>query len=157
MNSCVLMVRVVQAPEMRYTPDNQIPIAQMLVEFDGSRPEDPPVNLKVVGWGNLATEIQESYSIGDSVIIEGRLKMNLIDRDGYKEKRAELVASRLHKLGTDMNAMPTAARPSNVVPLDNYTKASPPMPETPNREPATPVPSTATPSTSDQDLDEIPF
>ena len=74
------MAEIIQDPQLRYTPDNQVPIAEMLVQFPGSRAEDPPATLKVVGWGNLAQEIQERYHQGDQVVIEGRLNMNTIDR-----------------------------------------------------------------------------
>ena len=50
MNHCVLEVEVVEAPTLRYTQDNQTPIAEMAVRFDGLRADDPPGELKVVGW-----------------------------------------------------------------------------------------------------------
>jgi single-stranded DNA-binding protein len=82
----------------------------MLVQFPGQRAEDPPTTLKVVGWGNFANEIKENYSAGDRVIIEGRLSMNTIDRpEGFKEKRAELTASRIYKLGADTTFEPHVA------------------------------------------------
>lgn len=102
MNHCILMADIIQNPELRYTSDTQTPIAEMMVQFPGSRPEDPPATLKVIGWGNLAQEIQANYHEGDRVIIEGRLTMNTIDRpEGFKEKRAELTAQRLHRLPGD--------------------------------------------------------
>lgn len=102
MNTCILMAQIIQDPELRYTADNQTPLAQMLVEFPGSRPEDTPTTLKVIGWGNFASEIKENYSAGDRIVIEGRLGMNTIERpEGFKEKRAELTAYRIHKLGAD--------------------------------------------------------
>lgn len=99
MNSCVLMAEIIKDPELRYTPDNQTAIAEMLVQFPGMRAEDPPTTLKVVGWNNLAQEIQEQYHLGDRIVIEGRLQMNTIERpEGFKEKRAELVASHIYSL-----------------------------------------------------------
>jgi single-strand DNA-binding protein len=65
MNSCILMAEIIQDPQLRYTSDTQTPIAEMLVQFAGLRPDDPPATLKVVGWGNLAQEIQERYHQGD--------------------------------------------------------------------------------------------
>jgi single-stranded DNA-binding protein len=86
MNSCILMAQIVQEPELRYTPDNQTAISEMLVQFPALRAEDPPATLKVVGWGSLAEEIQQHYHQGDRVIIEGRLSMNSVDRpEGFKE------------------------------------------------------------------------
>ncbi len=110
MNSCVLMAKIVRRPELRYTQDNQTPYTQMLVEFEGSRPEDPPATLRAVAWGNLASEVAESYNENDRVILEGRLSMQTIDRpEGFKEKRAELVISHLYRLdGTVTGAQTTA-------------------------------------------------
>jgi single-stranded DNA-binding protein len=109
------MAQIIQDPELRYTADNQTPLTQMVVEFPGQKPEDPPTTLKVVGWGNLANEIKENYATGDQVVIEGRLSMNTIDRpEGFKEKRAELTASRLYKIGSSSNFASSAAAPTTI-------------------------------------------
>jgi len=162
MNSCILMARIVKTPQIRYTAD-QTPIAEMLVEFDNWRADTPPSTLKVVGWRNTATEIQENYQAGDLVVIEGRLRMNLMEREErgerFKEKRAELTVSRLHKIGNQPLPEAAVLQPSNVVPIGNYNKpsaaesqptdlGSPPVPE--------PAPISAPPP-DDRDLDEIPF
>ncbi len=104
MNHCLLEVEVIKAPTVRYTQDNQTPIAEMDVCFDGLRPDDAPGQLKVVGWGNLAQDLQNRVHVGQKVVIEGRLRMNTIPRqDGTKEKRAELTLSRVHPLAEKAN------------------------------------------------------
>ena len=101
MNHCVLEVEVMDAPTLRYTQDNQTPIAEMEVRFDGLRPDDAPGQLKVVGWGNLAQDLQNRVQPGQRLLIEGRLRMNTVPRqDGMKEKRAEFTLSRLHPVGS---------------------------------------------------------
>ncbi|MBW4472412.1 MAG: single-stranded DNA-binding protein [Stenomitos rutilans HA7619-LM2] len=163
MNSCILMAEIVQAPELRYTSDTQTPIAEMFVEFPGLRAEDPPSRLKVVGWGNLAQEIQERFHQGDRVVIEGSLRMNTVDRpEGFKEKRAELTAQRIHSLGAD-----TALEASTALPTaGTNTPAAKPNSTTPTTKPSsTPTakakagkfqsePATAP---SEADFDDIPF
>lgn len=120
MNTCVLMAEIVQEPELRYTPDNQTPIAEMTVQFAGLRPEDPPATLKVIGWGNLAQEIQANYHEGDRVVIEGRLSMNTVDRpEGFKEKRAELTVQRLHRIGAGLSLESTVTVPTPAASKDN--------------------------------------
>ena len=100
MNHCLLEVDVLEAPQVRYTQDNQTPVAEMTVQLDGLRPDDPPGQLKVVGWGNLAQDLQNRVQVGQRLMIEGRMRMNTVTRqDGVKEKRAEFTLSRLHPLG----------------------------------------------------------
>lgn len=119
MNSCILMAKIVRRPELRYTQDTQTAFTQMLVEFEGARAEDPPATLRAVAWGNLASEVAESYGEGDRVILEGRLSMQLFDRpEGFKEKRAELVISHLYRLdGSVTGGEKVAPAREKVVPL----------------------------------------
>ncbi|OZH51557.1 hypothetical protein AFK68_30205 [Hydrocoleum sp. CS-953] len=99
MNSCILMVQIIKDPELRYTADAQLPVAEMMVEFPNIGVDNKPAVLKVVAWQNLAQEINEKYHEGDYIIVEGRLNMNTIDRpEGFKEKRAELTASRIYPI-----------------------------------------------------------
>jgi len=166
MNSCILMAEIVQEPQLRYTPDNQTPIAEMMVEFSGIREEDPPARVKVVGWGNLAQEIQEKYHEGDRVIIEGRLHMNTFDRpEGFKEKRAELTAQKIHLLGAGATLTTTAAVPNSTTattqPAAQPSKTAPaksvsaPKAAKSASEPAK-TPAYSAPG-ADVDYDDIPF
>jgi single-stranded DNA-binding protein len=135
MNSCVLMAEITSEPQLRFTQEGQIPIAEMTVQFPPLRAEEAPGTLKVVGWGNLAEQIQSQFQIGDRVVIEGRLGMNTVERpEGFKEKRAELTASRIHLLGQDtpMDApanVPAAATSTAAAaaPADPAPVAAPPM------------------------------
>ncbi|MEL6472070.1 MAG: single-stranded DNA-binding protein [Cyanobacteria bacterium J06623_4] len=108
MNNCILMAEIVQAPQLRYTADNQTPIAEFVVKFPGLREGDAAGQLKVVGWGNLAQEIQERYRMGDRVLLEGRLSMNTLERpEGFKEKRAEMTVQRVSPIN-DLQSLPIA-------------------------------------------------
>lgn len=163
MNSCILLVKVLQNPELRYTQDTQTPVTDLLVEFEGDREGDAPSTLKVVGWGNLATEIQQTYHEGDRLMVEGRLTMRTIDRpDGLKEKKAELVANRIYALAGD-GIVGISPRPA-----ERSTERSPERP--PTTAPATattvpPSPKTAAPkpaaaptvASNDVNYDDIPF
>ncbi len=104
MNHCLLEVEVIEAPTTRYTQNNQTPIAEMKVQFDGLRADDLPGTLKVVGWGNLAQEMQNRIHLGHHLLVEGRLRMNTISRqDGTKEKSAEFTLSKFHPIGVKTN------------------------------------------------------
>ncbi|GBE95350.1 single-stranded DNA-binding protein [Nostoc cycadae] len=185
MNSCVLMADIIQEPQLRYTADN-LAVTEMLVQFANSqRPEDPPATLKVVSWGNLATDVQQNYHQGDRVIIEGRLGMVTFERrnEGFKEKRAELTIQRIHPVGTGFY---TSSVPDTYSqPAPSATTAPPGYPQAdvssyePSRPTAAPATSnvgvappvkntepayqpsnferTYTPATEEPDPDDIPF
>jgi single-strand DNA-binding protein len=149
MNSCILMAEIIKNPELRYTADNQMAVADMFVQFappPGSRPDERQPTIEVVGWGNLATEIKENYKQGDRVTIEGRLEMTTMERDGYKEKRAKLVASRIyHIVAVDTPAVPmgNTVAPSSPPPSSRTAAAAPRADEPP--------------AFDAEDLDKIPF
>ena len=99
MNHCLIQAVINSAPQMRYTKENQTPIAEMLVNFKGLRSEDPTRELKILGWGNIAQEMIDELEEGQSIVIEGRLRMNSVTRkDGTKEKQPELTASKIHQI-----------------------------------------------------------
>jgi single-strand DNA-binding protein len=165
MNSCILMAEIVQEPQLRYTSDNQTPITEMIVQFPGLRDDDPLATMKVVGWGNLAQEIQERFHEGDRVIIEGRLSMNTLDRpEGFKEKRAELTAQKIHSVSGDV-VTSTPASPatssSTAAPAPAAPRSQPPA-KTANRADRS-TPSETSKATSysapaeTADYDDIPF
>ncbi len=159
MNNCILMAEIVEAPQLRYTADNQTPIAEFVVKFPGLRDEDTPGQMKVVGWGNLAQEIQEKYRMGDRVLLEGRLGMSTVERpEGFKEKRAEMTVQRVSPIG-DLQAMtiaePTPVAAGKFVGTTGATPASAPSAAAVPAAPAkTPV---AAPAADAPDYDDIPF
>ena len=97
MNHFLIQAVIKNEPQMRYTKENQTPIAEMNVNFKGLRSDDPLRELKVLGWGNIAQEMIENLKEGQNIVIEGRLRMNSVTRkDGTKEKQPELTASKIH-------------------------------------------------------------
>ena len=50
MNHCLIQAVINSSPQMRYTKENQTPIAEMIVNFKGLRSEDPTRDLKIIGW-----------------------------------------------------------------------------------------------------------
>ena len=160
MNNCILMAEVIQDPQLRFTPDNQTPIAEMRVQFAGLRPEEPPVTLTVVGWGNIAQDIQANYHVGDRVIIDGRLTMNTIERpEGFKEKTAEMTVQKIYTLdGGDIRT--TASAPTGAVsqPAAQPAATQSAKPAATPRAKTTTAKAPAAPAPIDQpELDDIPF
>ncbi len=124
MNHCLLEIKVKKAPTVRFTQDNKTPLAEMEAQFDSLRADDPPGEIKVVGWGKLAEELQSKVEVNANLIIEGRLRMNTVTRqDGIKEKRAEFTLSRFHKINNGMiNHSPNKINDSAPKSEDNSNK-----------------------------------
>jgi single-stranded DNA-binding protein len=147
------MAKIVGNPQLRYTQDGQLAVTEMMVQFDNLSPNGPPSTLKVISWGNLATEVQEKYSVGDQVILSGRLKMNTIDRqEGFKEKKAELTVSSI---------FPLNSYPGNVVEMSS---AQPPSAEVQTKDSASTLEDESlrdSPAqemeTTEENIDNIPF
>lgn len=159
MNNCILMAEIVQAPQLRYTADNQTPIAEFVVKFPGLREGDATGQMKVLGWGNLAQEIQERYREGDRVLLEGRLGMNTVERpEGFKEKRAEMTVQRVSPLG-DLQTVAIAdaapIAPGKFV-GGNQTASTPSAAAPPASATETPA-AAAAPAAPAPDYDDIPF
>jgi len=161
MNNCMLLAEIVQAPQLRYTSDNQTPVAEFWVEFPPLKENDPAAKLKVVAWGNLGQEVQANYQAGQRVLLEGRLAMNVIDRpEGFKEKQVEMTLQRLYDAGAfSTMAMaapapltpPTASSATPAAAAATVTPAAAPSPRTP-----VPPPAAAAPAPS-PNYDDIPF
>lgn len=167
MNHCLLEVEVIQAPTIRYTQDNQTPIAEMDVRFDGLRPDDAPGQMKVVGWGNLAQELPNRVQVGQRLVVEGRLRMNTVPRqDGTKEKRAEFTLSRLHPLSGPVSGPGSGPSGQGATGSNQPAASSPPSPG-PRTMPSKPQPrqvAAAEPEAANwnsaplvPDTDDIPF
>ena len=162
MNNCILMAEIVEAPQLRYTADNQTPIAEFVVKFPGLREGDMPGQMKAVGWGNLAQEIQEKYRAGDRVLLEGRLGVNTLERpEGFKEKRIEITVQRVSPIAELQSmaiAEPTPVAAGKYV-SNGSTPASTPSAARPSA--ASPAPAAvSTPAASADDgpdYDDIPF
>ncbi|OYQ67554.1 single-stranded DNA-binding protein [Pseudanabaena sp. SR411] len=152
MNSIVLMAEVLTDPELRRTPDNQSSIASFLVQFAGGRAEEAPYRIKVVGWNNLADEMVEKYHKGDQVVVEGRLRLDTVDRGTYKEKRTELIAQRVHSFGAGSTASISTDASATTT---RNVRANPSSASVPTATP-TYVP-VATPASDAPDYDDIPF
>ena len=108
----MLEVLVKKGPTVRFTQDNKTPLAEIEAEFDSLRADDPPSKIKVIGWGKLAEELQNTVQVNSKLVIEGRLRMNSVPRqDGTKEKRAEFTLSRIHPFSPNTAVSSISSKP----------------------------------------------
>jgi single-strand DNA-binding protein len=146
MNNFIVMAEIVEPPQLRHTQDNMA-VADMKVQFPGLRPDEPMNIMKVVGWGNLAQEMPTKFSAGDQVIIEGRLGMNTVERpEGFKEKRAEMTATKIYPMTGGMLMAPAVSTPAPQA-----------MAAASSAVKATASKAKKAPAVEEQDFDDIPF
>jgi len=136
-NNIVIQGAIASKPQLRYTQDNQTPIAEAPFQFDGTNPNNPSTEtVKVVAWGdraNLFAELQE----GTKVIITGSLRVDSVDHpEGYKAKLISINVSSWEPIG-QVEGVEEPKSANDVV--------SPPLT------------SPATPAAATTDYDEIPF
>lgn len=98
LNQVVLIGRLTQDPELRYTPGNGVAVAKFTVAVDrpfanqqGERDTD---FIPVVTWRKLAENCANYLSKGRLVAVSGRLQIRSYDdNQGIRRKASEIVAN----------------------------------------------------------------
>jgi len=105
LNKVLLIGRLGQDPEMRYTPSGRpvtsfsLSTSRSWTSADGERREETEW-FNIVAWGNLAEICSQHLGKGQQVYIEGRLQTRGWEDDtGKKHFRTEVVASEMIILG----------------------------------------------------------
>ncbi len=154
MNSIVLMGEIATKPEVRQTQEGSAR-ASFLLRFPSHRANDPDYQVQVLLFGTAANEINGQYGVGAQVIVEGRLQMNSVTRpDGNREKRAELIARRVHALTMEPPTSTPVPLPAAVAAVPVPPRAVPSPAAVPAPPKAIPPRRTSPPPVED---DEIPF
>ena len=108
----MLEVLVKKAPTVRFTQDNKTPLAEIEVEFDSLRADDPPCALKVVGWGKLAEELQNTVQINSKLVIidnidpfyNEKLKRKLSQCDTNDKINIDFPRNRIKKIANEFES-----------------------------------------------------
>lgn len=129
MNNAVIAGTIASEPVLQYTQDGQTAIAKTTLQIPGFGKDAQDETLKAIVWGNTGQEFaNHQFPVGTEMVMEGRLKMDLVERDGYKEKVAEMNVSRFYPI----TSVPASTPPS---PLSSPSSIAPP-PTPPASEPA---------------------
>ncbi len=104
MNIIVLVGRLVEDPELRYTPAEGVPVASFTIAVDrpftNQKGEQEADFIRVVTWRKQAENCASYLSKGRQVAVEGSLQIRSFDdREGIRRKSAEVVARRVQFLG----------------------------------------------------------
>jgi single-strand DNA-binding protein len=99
-NHIVLLGRVEQAPELRYTPDGQA-VTRVVLHVD--RPDGHGSDaIRVIARRELAETVVNLLAKGDLATAEGRVLLRTYQsRQGHRHKRAEVEADRIQRVAAD--------------------------------------------------------
>ncbi len=120
MNSFTLVCKLKTIPALSYTQEaTPRSISTFGVDVPDPNPEKKetfPLRVTLFGKGAEAV-VNMGLAIGEPLLVEGRLKMDLVERpEGFKEKRGEVLCSRLQRLRLD-SAPPVQQQPVQQAPV----------------------------------------
>ena len=126
MNSAVIVGRVVESPELRYTQSGdavctiRVAVNRPFTNKDGQQDAD---FIPVVAWRKLAENIANYVVKGQLVSAEGRIQVRkYVDRDGGNRYATEIVANQVNFLtkprGSESNGVPETADYGASVPME---------------------------------------
>lgn len=99
----VVTGKVTKNPEKRFTQNN-LAVASLIVDIN---PQEETL-VRVSAIGAVADRIAETVSMGDTVIVDGRLQMETVKTTSGKERKvATINASSVEKIGGSSNSTST--------------------------------------------------
>lgn len=111
MNNVTLQGKIATRPELSYTQDGSKQYTTFTLLFPALKADDDAGTMNVTVWGEQA-QSATNYQLDQDVIIEGRVNVRKVEREGYSENVAQLIASRIHLISatTPAQATPVAAK-----------------------------------------------
>ncbi len=104
-NKVILMGNLTRDPELRYTPSGQavtdisLAINRRTKTPEGER-KDSVTYVEVTAWGKQAELINEYFSKGQPIFVEGRLSLDQwTSQDGQRRSKLRVVMERMEFLG----------------------------------------------------------
>jgi single-strand DNA-binding protein len=159
MNSFTLVCKLKTIPALSYTQEaTPRSISTFGVDVSDPNPEKKeafPLRVTLFGKGAEAV-VNMGLAIGEPLLVEGRLKMDLVERpEGFKEKRGEVICNRLQRLKLD-SAPPAQQQPVQQVPVTPVTHVVAPPPPV-AAPPVVQQQSVAAPPPATDSFSDIPF
>ncbi len=97
LNKVVLIGRLVRDPELRYTQNEGVPVANFTIAvdrpFSNQKGEKEADFIRIVAWKKQAETCSSYLSKGSLIAVEGRLQIRSYeDREGIKRFASEIIA-----------------------------------------------------------------
>ena len=100
MNNVILIGRLANDPELRYTPKPQTAVTKFTLAVDRMKKEDGADFIRVTVWGKQAETCDRYLSKGRQIAIHGRIQTGSYkNKDGATVYTTDVVADRVEFLG----------------------------------------------------------
>jgi single-strand DNA-binding protein len=117
LSKIVISGRVVKQPEIRYTPNNNVPVTEFAISVESNPKQDGSIEthtVKVIAWRDLAERLAQSLKKGDFVAVDGRVQMNkYTNSEGQRRTDIEIDASAVDNLTQVLSGAPAAESAPN--------------------------------------------
>ena len=122
MNKVVLIGRLTQNPELRYTQAGK-EVASFTLAVNRFRKDDVADFIRCSCWGKTAENLAKYQTKGNQIAIAGRIRTGSYnDKDGKKVYTTEVVADEIEYLGSKRDSQ--NENKEFGVPLDDFTPIS---------------------------------
>lgn len=101
MNKVILVGRLTKDPELRYTANNQTPVAKFTLAVNRVFKQEgqPDADfIPIVVWGKQAENCEKYLSKGSLVAVAGRIQTRSWEQEGKKHFATEIIADEVHFL-----------------------------------------------------------
>jgi single-strand DNA-binding protein len=124
LNKVILIGRLTQDPELRYTP-NGVPVARFTLavdrQFSNRQGERETDFINIVVWQKLAETCANHLSKGRLVAVDGRLQIRSYDdNQGIRRRVAEVVANDVRFLDRPKDAQGSLGGGSNLTEGESF-------------------------------------
>ena len=96
LSKIVVSGRVVRPPEMRYTPNNNVPVTEFAIALESNPKQDGSIEthpIRIIAWRDLAERLAQSLKKGDLVAVDGRMQINkYTNAEGQRRQDVEIDA-----------------------------------------------------------------
>lgn len=99
LNRIFISGRAVADPDIRYTPTGnevaqfRIAVNRNFKAKESTEWQEETFFITIIAWNLLAEKVEKNLKKGDSVVVEGRLRLRDYEVDGNKRNSTEIIAN----------------------------------------------------------------
>lgn len=106
MNKVILAGRLVKDPEAKYTQNGTV-YTRFTLAVNRRFSKEPAADfLPIITWNKVAEICGNNLVKGSQVLVEGRIQLNVYEKDGKKQYAIEIIGDNVEFLGSKPKSTP---------------------------------------------------